>query len=59
MFVYRDAYYLERQKDPDEYILNQARNRIELLVAKNRNGPTRTVDLFCDPGCNVVRDLAR
>lgn len=59
MFVYRDAYYLERQKEPDQYALEQARNKIEVLIAKNRNGPTTTVNLFCDPACNVVRDLAR
>ena len=59
LFVYRDAYYLERQKDPDPAALKAERNKIEVLIAKNRNGPTTTVNLFCDPACNVVRDLAR
>lgn len=59
LFVYRDAYYLERQKDSDQHGLEQARNKIEILIAKNRNGPTTTVSLFCDPACNVVRDLAQ
>ena len=59
MFVYRDAYYLERKSDADEYERRQAQNKIEILIAKNRNGPTNTVELYCDPACNVIRDLAK
>lgn len=66
-FAYRSAYYLERmQCDPGsseemkrESELEGCRNTLELLISKNRNGPTTTVPLFCDMACNVVRDLAR
>lgn len=66
MFTYRTAYYLERLKfDPGtdkeierEALLEAHRNSLELIVAKNRNGPTATLNMFCDPGCNAVRDLA-
>jgi len=63
MFVYRDAYYIERKKFNDESekkaILSQCQNNLEILVAKNRRGSTETVNMFCDPACNVIRDLER
>jgi len=65
-FVYRDAYYLERQSCKDQQketerqaLLEATRNQVEILIGKNRNGPTDTVHLYCDPACNVVRDLAK
>lgn len=66
-FAYREAYYLERMKcDPGstaeierETKLDAVRNSLELLIAKNRNGPTQTVNLFCDMSCNAVRSAAR
>lgn len=66
-FAYRKAYYLERMTcDPgtQEELQRQAeleacRNTMELLIAKNRNGPTDAVTLFCDPACNAVRDFQR
>jgi len=66
-FAYREAYYLERMKcDPGstaemdrETRLRDCQNVLELLIAKNRNGPTQTVPLFCDMACNVIRDAAR
>ncbi len=63
MFVYRKAYYLERareesfeaeQKRLDE--LDGCRNTVELLVAKNRGGPTGLLKLWCDMGTGTVRD---
>lgn len=65
-FAYRQSYYLERMKcDPgsqQEYQrqtdLEACRNTLELMVAKNRNGATDTVPLFCDMGANAVRDMA-
>jgi len=65
-FAYREAYYLERMKcDPGSQAelkrqteLDACRNTVEVLIAKNRNGPTTTVPLFCDMGSNAVRDLA-
>jgi replicative DNA helicase len=63
IFVYREAYYLERATDckPE---LEQARidrlidikDQLEAIVAKQRNGPTGTVNLFCNIACNAIRD---
>jgi len=65
-FAYRQSYYLERMKcDPgsqQEYQrqtdLEACRNTLDVMVAKNRNGATETVTLFCDMGANAVRDCA-
>jgi replicative DNA helicase len=65
IFTYRESYYLERmrldhgsqaelQRQTD---LDACRNTLELMIAKNRNGPTTTVTLYCDMGSNAVRDL--
>lgn len=64
-FAYREAYYLERAQcdagSPEEMQrqteLRQRQNTLEILVAKNRNGATSTVNCFCDMACNVVRDI--
>jgi replicative DNA helicase len=65
-FAYRQSYYLERAKcDPGSQAelqrqteLDACRNTLDILIAKNRNGPTTSVTLFCDMASNVVRDLA-
>ncbi len=53
LFVYREEYYL-RNKEPkpgtDEYIkwegdMNDARGKAEIIIAKQRHGPTGTVPL--------------
>jgi replicative DNA helicase len=63
IFVYREAYYLERETAPtaekealriDRLI--DAKDQLEAIVAKQRNGPTGTVHLFCNIACNAVRD---
>jgi replicative DNA helicase len=63
IFVYREAYYLERSTGANaeqEAIrvdrLIDAKDQLEAIVAKQRNGPTGTVHLFCDIACNAVRD---
>lgn len=66
-FAFREAYYLERQKyDPGSQEelqrlaeLEAREHTLEILIAKNRNGPTKAVTLFCDMASNVIRDLAR
>jgi replicative DNA helicase len=66
MFTYRESYYLERMRhDPGtqkemerQSLLEGTRNSLDILVAKNRNGPTDNITLFADMGCNVVRDAA-
>jgi replicative DNA helicase len=40
-------------------LLAEKRNDLELSIAKNRNGPTSTIDLFCDMAANAVRDKWR
>lgn len=65
LFLYRPAYYLERQtfktieeqQERDE-ILEGCKNSLEIIVAKQRNGPLGTVKAFCDVSCNVVRDAS-
>jgi replicative DNA helicase len=65
-FVYRASYYLERGKDENPAkdqesleLLEQKRHEIELQIAKQRNGPICTVELFCDMAANAVRDKWR
>lgn len=65
LFAYRDAYYLERAKyevgTPEETLrrveLERKRNELEINVAKNRNGETRTVPLYVDMAVNFICDL--
>lgn len=65
-FAYRQSYYLERAKcDPGSQQemqrlteLDACRNTLDILIAKNRNGPTESLTMFCDMASNVVRDLA-
>lgn len=65
IFLYRPAYYLANM-DPTpgtpEYLKWEtdsaaAHNKLLAIVAKQRSGPTGTVELFCDIGCNAVRSL--
>jgi len=64
-FAYREAYYLERNKFDAgsqhemqrQTELDACRNTMEVLIAKNRNGATTTVNLFCDMASNAIRDL--
>ena len=65
MFVYRESYYLQKPvDDPTEDIvrldrLREVENKLEIIVAKHRGGPTPTLDFYCDMGCAVVRDLVQ
>jgi replicative DNA helicase len=63
VFVYREAYYLERQTGATAVgeaarvdRLVDVKDQLEVIVAKQRNGPTGTVHLFCNIACNAVRD---
>lgn len=64
-FLFREAYYLEREKGKDREKederlrrLIDVQNVLEFIIAKQRNGPTKTIKLFCDIACSAVRDGA-
>lgn len=66
IFLYREAYYLSREKGEsgDKEIerverLAEVENKLEFMIAKQRNGPVKTVDLFVDIACSAVRNGAR
>lgn len=63
VMLYREAYYLERirETDPDKDIdrlekLQRCKNTLELILAKQRNGPCRTIQVFADMGSSAIRD---
>jgi replicative DNA helicase len=56
-FLYRDEYYADRAHDDAETPAGRVeRNTMELIVAKQRNGPVGTVKLFCEMGANAILD---
>lgn len=66
IFLYREAYYLGREKsdDPSRQAditakLLDCENKLEFAIAKQRNGPVTSVDLFVDIACSAVRNAAR
>lgn len=65
-FLYREAYYLEKAKGKDKdkedarlSRLIDVQNDLEFIIAKQRNGPTKTITLFVDIACSAVRNKAR
>jgi replicative DNA helicase len=62
LLAYRPAYRFERQlDDPDkraeaEIEANALKHDLELQVAKQRSGPPKSLEFFCDMAANVVRD---
>lgn len=66
IFLYREAYYLQREKGggPEKEAerierLADCQNKLEFSIAKQRNGPVTSIDLFIDPACSAVRNAAR
>jgi replicative DNA helicase len=67
MFIYRDAYYKEREKPADDNeeavrkwqeLMDKIDNISEIIVAKNRNGPINTVKLFFDKNTTKFNNYA-
>jgi replicative DNA helicase len=67
LFPYRHEYYLERSK-PESFTsvnaeadwqteFSKHKNRADLIIAKNRNGPIGSVKAFCDVAVNAFRDI--
>ena len=61
MFCYRDEYYLEREKPADmdqieawESSMKQAANRLEIIVAKQRQGEIATARVRFNPATNLI-----
>ena len=64
MFCYRDEYYLEREKpeNPDDMdaqaswtdAMERCRNRLEIIVPKNRQGPVGTAKVKFNPALNLI-----
>ncbi len=69
MFCYRDEYYLEREKpsDPNDVeaytawmdAMERAKNRLEIIVAKQRQGEIGTAHVRFNPALNVIWEDAR
>ncbi|MBL4801366.1 MAG: replicative DNA helicase [Emcibacter sp.] len=64
IFIYRDEYYLKMEKPSDDQAevhqakIEAAENKMELIIAKQQNGETRTRYFFSSIENNVVRDMA-
>ena len=65
LFCYRDEYYLERERpDGDDLELyakwqeahDRARNRLDVIVAKQRQGEIGTAHMMFNPALNVIWD---
>lgn len=67
MFVYREEYYINKnQPKPgtEEHLkwqadMDQAMGRAELLIGKNRHGPTKTVDMAFEAQFTRFHDLVK
>ena len=66
VLLYRESYYLERTKENDpqkeverQHKLLEMENILEINIAKQRQGPTKTVSCFVSMPCNAIRDLDR
>lgn len=62
LFAHRPAYQFERlMQEPDKRAEAEAaaealKHDLELQIAKQRNGPTTTLQLWCDMSANAIRD---
>ncbi|RIY03495.1 DNA helicase [Aureimonas flava] len=62
VFLHREAYYLDRERATGDREtervekLAACQHQLEFIIAKQRNGPVTTVDLFCDMAFSAVRN---
>jgi len=58
MFLYREAYYLERDKHCDNWVekMMAAENKMEVIMAKQRNGPLETKNVYAKMACSAIRN---
>lgn len=63
MFCYRDEYYVEREKPEDEFgeeaetwkaAMERCRNRLDIIVAKQRQGEIGTAKVRCNVALNLI-----
>lgn len=66
IFLYREAYYLEREQggSPEQLAdrterLIDCQHKLEFHIAKQRNGPITMLELFADMACSAVRNWGR
>jgi replicative DNA helicase len=57
MFLYREEYYAEKGGDPEAAA--KAEGGAELIIAKQRNGPTGVVPLYFRKECTRFESMAR
>ena len=66
MFIYREEYYLSPMMPNDngkrlfewEEAMKNAKNKASIIVAKNREGPVGTVDLYFDSDTTTFKNLS-
>jgi replicative DNA helicase len=65
-FLYRESYYLERERGKTAEAeadridrLVDCQNKLEFIIAKQRMGVVKTIDLFVDVACSAVRNAVR
>lgn len=63
IFLYRDAYYIDRKRPKSAADIEAwteereaKKNKLEVIVAKNRGDRTATLEMFADMAANFVRD---
>jgi len=55
-FLYREAYYLAQDANALPGQVHDAKNKLEFLIRKNRNGETADLSLWCSIGHSMIRD---
>ncbi len=68
MFIYREAYYKERDKPPEDNLAEMQKwqetmgkidNISEIMIAKNRNGPINNIRMFFDKNTTRFENLSQ